>query len=72
MNRFLTVRKSLLSGASIAIIALAVPTVAPWRRLAPFPPTRSSWMGAVFRWRVVRGGAGGAWLRMSPAAPPPG
>lgn len=60
MNRFLTVRKSLLSGASIAIIALAVPTVAPVAQAGTLPADQIVLDGSCLSMGdVLGGGAGG-------------
>jgi hypothetical protein len=72
MNRFLTVRKSLLSGASIAIIALAVPTVAPVAQAGTLPADQIVLDGSCLSMGDVLGAAQAALAAYVAGGPPPG
>jgi len=72
MNRFLTVRKSLLSGASIAIIALAVPTVAPVAQAGTLPADQIVLDGSCLSMGDVLGAAQAALAAYVAGGPPAG
>jgi hypothetical protein len=72
MNRFLTLRKSLLGGASIAIIALAVPTVAPMAQAATPPADQIVLTGSCLSMGDVLGAAQAALAAYVAGGPPAG
>ncbi len=71
MKRFLTVRKSLLGGASIAVIALAVPTVASMAQAGTPPADQIVLNGSCLSMGAVLGAAEAALAAYVPGGPPP-